>query len=101
MSLLKRAHTHTHTDESTMKAALSMLLTAGYETEKMRETKRTNISTTGPTLHVHSYLLLRVNNQPAAFVLQISVSASTLHCSNSSKPGFLFVNTHRFVSDQL
>lgn len=46
-------------------------------------------------LHVRGYLLIWVNQQPAACVLQISISPSALHSANSSKPGFLFVNTYK------
>lgn len=42
----------------------------------------------------HGYLLLVVDQQPIAFVLQISVSTPALRGANSSKPGFLFGQTH-------
>lgn len=42
----------------------------------------------------HGYLLLGVAQQPIAFVLQISVSTPALRGANSSKPGFLFGQTH-------
>lgn len=63
--------------------------------ETWKKPKDKNTSTTRRRrLHFRGYLLIWANQQPVAFVLQIRVSCSALHRTNSSKPGFLFVNTH-------
>lgn len=77
--------------------AQASLLTQHSKVKKpWKQGGRENISTTWWRPRLHCYLLIQVNQQ--LFLLQISSSSSTLHRKNSSKPGFLCVDTDTWLA---